>query len=213
MNQQLVEVVSGSLPLLNNVFGILSGMFLVIFAGFFVAVSPATYRRGMELLVPASHRALAADVLSEIATTLRHWIKGAATAMLIIGVLNAVGLTALGVPAALALGLFAGLMAFIPFLGPVLGMIPALGVALTISPQKALYVFFLYLAIQVVESNLITPLLMKGMVKLEPALTILFQAFMAALFGILGLALAVPLLAILKVLVNRLYVERVANAH
>lgn len=209
--QELADLVGGTIPLLNTVLGAVTGMLLVVFAGMFLAIEPRTYAHGLLRLVPASKRLGALAVLEEIGVTLRRWMAAQALGMLVIGVAATIGFTIIGMPAALALGLIAGLLEFVPYVGPVLSFVPAIAIGLTISVEKALAVTGLYLAIQVLESNLVMPLLIKGVVRLPPALTLLFQATMAALFGFLGLLLAVPILAAGKVVVKELYVDEVAE--
>lgn len=213
ISSELGTLVGGTLPLLNTAIGAVTGFALVVVAGMFIAISPRTYMRGIIVLVPRSRRRRAGEVLPEAGTALVQWMKGTAIAMAVVGIVSAVGLTLIGVPAALALGLIAGLLEFVPYVGPALSFVPATVVALAVSPEKALWVIGLYLLVQGVESNLLMPLLMKQMVKLPPALTLLFQTFMATLFGFLGLLLAVPILAMGKILVEELYVEAVADEH
>jgi predicted PurR-regulated permease PerM len=213
MSSEFGTLVGGTLPLLNTAIGAVTGFALVVVAGMFIAISPRTYMRGIIVLVPRSRRRRAGEVLPQAGTALVQWMKGTAIGMAVIGVVTAVGLTLIGVPAALALGLIAGLLEFIPYIGPALSFVPATAVALAISPEKALWVIGLYILVQGFESNLLTPLLMKQMVKLPPALTLLFQTLMATLFGFLGLLLAVPILATSKILIEELYVEPVADEH
>ena len=200
MRREIASLLGGTLPLLSTALGALSGLFLVLFAGVFLAASPRVYANGLAGLLPGIPEARTHATLAAVGETLRKWLQAMALSGLIILVLSTVGLSALGVPAPLALGVIAGFMAFVPYVGPILSGIPAVAMAFVVEPQKALWVIVLYAAIQAVESNLLQPLLMKGMVKLEPALTILFQAMMATLFGFLGLLLAVPILASTKVL-------------
>ncbi len=207
--QELADLVGGTLPLLNTALGAATGLVLVTFAGLFLAIDPRMYAHGLLRLVPGTKRLRALGVLEDIATTLRRWMAAQAIGMLIIAVAATIGFMIIGLPAALALGLIAGLLAFVPYVGPVLGFVPAIAVAFTV--DKVLAVAVLYLTIQLIESNIVTPLLMKGVVRLPPALTLLFQAAMATLFGFLGLLLAVPILAAGKVVVEELYVDEVAE--
>jgi predicted PurR-regulated permease PerM len=213
MTDEMSGLIGGAMPLLNTAVGAISGFFLVLFAGLFIAISPRTYMRGLIVLVPRSRRRRAGEVLPQTGVAMVQWMKGTALAMLFVGTISTVGLWLIGVPAALALGIIAGLLEFIPYIGPALSFIPATVVALTISPEMALWVLGLYVVVQSLESSVITPLLMKQMVKLPPALTLLFQTMMAALFGFLGLLLAVPILAASKVLIEELYVESIADEH
>lgn len=133
--------------------------------------------------------------------------------MILIGSLTTAGLWLLDVPLALTFGVLSALFTFIPNIGPPLAILPAILLALTLSPTRALYVLLLYLVIQTVESYLLTPLLQQRVVSLPPALTISAQILMAVLLGGLGLALATPLTAVSLVLVKMLYVEDVLNAN
>jgi predicted PurR-regulated permease PerM len=115
----------------------------------------------------------------------------------------------LGVPLALTLGLLAGLLSFIPNFGPILSAFPAILLAFIESPMLALYTAALYILVQLIESNIVTPLIEKETVELPPALTIMFQLALAVLVGGLGLVLATPLLAVIMVLVQLVYIEDV----
>ena len=211
LGREVVDIVAGALPLLNTAVGAVAGLLIVIFSGFYLSIEARTYVSGLTRLFPPSARPRVAHALREAASDLRRWILGTAINMVVIGVAATVGLTLLEIPAALALGLIAGFLEFIPIFGPVLSTVPAAAVALLVSPKDALWVVLLYTVIQQLESNLLTPLVMKGAVKLPPALTLLFGALMAVLFGFLGLLLAVPILAAAMALVRRLYVDELEN--
>jgi len=204
-------MLGGTLPLLNSLFGAITGTVLVLAAGMFIAISPRTYMHGLIVLLPKSKRKHAGEVLPMAGQAMVGWLKGISIGMLIIGSMSAIGLWALGIPAALALGIIAGILEFIPYVGPALSFVPALIIAYTISPEKMLWVVGLYILVQGLESNVVIPLLMKEMAELPPALLLLFQAVMATLFGFLGLLLAVPILAASKILVQIFYVEDVAD--
>ena len=122
------------------------------------------------------------------------------------GLLTGLGLWALGMPSGLALGLLAGVLEFIPFAGPVLSAIPAVLLALAISPDLALWVLLLYVAVQQFEGNVLTPLVQQFAVDL-PGVVLLFSLLaFGTLFGVLGVILAAPLAVVTYVLVKRLYV-------
>jgi predicted PurR-regulated permease PerM len=142
---------------------------------------------------------------------LRRWLITQLIGMATIGVVTTIVLLALDVEGAFALGFLAGLLEFVPTIGPILSAVPALAMAFLDSPEKALYVALAYLAIQFVESNLLMPLLMHEGVDIPPALSIVFQALMALLFGFMGLLVAVPLLAAVMVPIKMLYVEDVVG--
>jgi len=204
--EELAGLVGGALPLLNTVVGAVASLLVVIIAGVYLAVEPQLYIDGASRLVPPEHRPRVAETLRAIGASLRRWMLGTVINMIAVGVLTTLGLWLLGVPTALGLGLIAALLEFVPIIGPILSAVPAIAVALIVSPTQALYVLILYVAVQQIESNVLTPLVMKGAVRLPPALTMLFQAVMFVLFGFLGLLLAVPLLAVVIVAVESLYV-------
>jgi predicted PurR-regulated permease PerM len=129
--------------------------------------------------------------------------------MAVVGVATTAGLWLLGVPFALALGVVAFVLDFVPYIGPILSAVPAILVAMTLGPMEALYVGLLYFGVQSLESYLLTPLVQQRAVQLPPALTILSQVLLGLLLGGFGLALATPLTAVGVVLVRELYVEDV----
>lgn len=207
LGQEAAGIVGGALPLLNTVMGAVFGVFVVVAAGLFMAIDPALYRRGLVHLLPAAARKRVADTLGDLGHTMRWWMVGTAISMAIIGIATTLALWAIRLPGFVALGVIAGLLQFIPMIGPLLSAIPAIAIALVLAPSKVIWVILVYAGIQAVESNFLTPMVMKKAVHLPPALTILFQSLMGIVFGFLGLLLAVPILAATLVLVNRLYVE------
>ena len=122
--------------------------------------------------------------------------------MVVIGVIDAVGLSLLGVKAALALGLLAGLLEFIPLLGPILSAVPAIAMGFLDSPQKALFVALLCWGVQFLEGHILAPLLMKRGVDLPPVVTLIGLSLMAIVFGFLGMMVAVPVLAAVMVAIR-----------
>jgi predicted PurR-regulated permease PerM len=188
---------------------VFADILIVIVTAIFLAVNPTLYTVGFSKLFPVKHRTRILDVLDQCYETLKLWLIAMILAMTIIGITTAIGYSLIGVPMAFALALIAFLFAFIPNIGPWIAAIPAVLVALTISPQLALYAMGLYGAIQLVESYAITPLLFQKTVDLPPALLLFFQVFLGILQGGIGLLLAAPLLAVLIVIVNELYVKDV----
>lgn len=198
-----------SLGVFSATFGILADIYVVLFIGMFMMAQPEPYRTGIIKVVPLSKRDRAQEVLDKLGITLQRWIAGKLFSMLVVAVLTSLGLWALGIPLALALGVIAGLFSFVPNFGPLISLIPALLVALMQGPDSALYVGLLYIAVQAVESNLITPLVQKQMVYLPPAVILISQVLLGVIVGGLGLILATPIVAIAMVLINMLYVEDV----
>jgi predicted PurR-regulated permease PerM len=198
-------------PFLTSTMEVLGGILIIIFLSIYIAADPELYHSGIMKLFPRPRRKRAGEVLSAIAAVLRRWLITQLIAMATIGVVTTIVLLVLGVKAAFALGLLAGLFEFIPTVGPILSAVPAVAMAFLDSPQKALIVALAFFLIQFMENHLLIPLLMKGGVDVPPALTILSQALMALIFGFLGLMVAVPLLAATLVAVKMLYVENVVG--
>jgi predicted PurR-regulated permease PerM len=146
-----------------------------------------------------------------MAFSLRRWLATQLIAMVAIGVVTTGVLLLLGVQGAVALGIIAGLLEFVPFVGPIAAALPAIAMALLDRPTKALYVAAAFTVIQQTEGHLLIPLLMKDSLSLPPVLTILTQALMATVFGLLGLLIAVPLLGAIMVAIKMLYVVDVVG--
>lgn len=184
----------------------LADLLVVLVAGIFLAAQPRFYAAGAVKLVPSASRGLVTEAMEESETALRLWLKGQLIAMLAVGFLVGIGLWALGMPSALALGLLAGTLEFIPFAGPILAAIPAILLALAVSPDMALWVTLLYVAVQQFEGYLLTPLVQQYAVDLPGVVLLLSLLAFGTLFGTLGIILAAPLTVVTYVLVKRLYV-------
>lgn len=195
--------------LFSTTAGMIANFFIAILLALYLAAEPKIYINGLSKLFPVDSRPRFFQVTDEIGETLRWWLIGKSGSMLVIGILTWIGLSILGVPLALTLGLIAGLLSFIPNFGPILSAIPALLFAFIESPITAVYVAGLYIGVQLIESNLVTPWIERQTVELPPALTIIFQIILGVLTGGLGLVLATPILAVVMVLVQMLYVEDV----
>lgn len=198
-------------PFLSSTLAVFAGILLVIFLAIYVAVEPKTYHDGLMHLFPHDARERAGEVLTAIATVLRKWLVTQLIAMLVIGTVTTVVLLLLDVPAAFPLGVLAGLLEFIPTIGPIISAVPAIAMGFVDSPEKALWVAIAYWGIQFMENQLLIPILMREGVDIPPALTIIAQALMALVFGFLGLLVAVPILAAGMVTVKMLYVEGVVG--
>jgi predicted PurR-regulated permease PerM len=189
--------------------GAFANVLLALAVGTYLAADARLYVDGFARLFPPVRRARVREVLDELGSTLGWWIASTSMSMAVVGLATWAGLALLGFPLAAPLAVIAALLTFIPNLGPLLSVVPALLVALAESPVRALHVLLLYGGIQLVESYLVTPLLQKRMVSLPPALTIVAQVLAGVLFGALGLLLAAPLTATGLVLVRRLYLDGV----
>jgi predicted PurR-regulated permease PerM len=212
VQQQLGSFSMRAAGFLGSAVGALGGLLFVAFVALYAAISPEVYRRGAIQLVPRAQRELAVAVLTALATTLRRWLLGRAVSMLAVGVATGLGLWALDIPLALTLGVIAGVFGFVPNLGPLLSAVPALLVALAINPLHALYVAILYVVINLADGYGLTPFLQMRAVSLPPALILIGQVVMGALWGVLGVMFATPIVACILVLVRKLYVEPVLES-
>lgn len=214
-SQEIIDKVNNSnvLSQVGNFFsstlGALTNIALMILLAIYLASEPKTYIHGFTKLFPKDRRKRVREILYEIGETLSWWLIGKGVSMLFIGLLTWIGLSILGVPLALTLGLIAGLLSFIPNFGPILSAVPAILLAFIDSPISALYVLILFVVVQLIESNLVTPMIERRTVELPPVLTIVSQLALAILFGAVGLILATPILAVMMVLVQTLYIEDV----
>lgn len=224
-NQGFLEKVMGNLPspetivsqassmlaragvFFSGVLGALANVAIITVLAIYFAARPGSYTKGIVTLVPIGRRARAREVLGELGHTLAEWLMGKMLSMLIVGVVTVVGLALLGVPLAMVLGILAGLLDFIPYIGPILAGVPAVLIAFAESPMLALYVVLLFVALQAAEGYLLLPLIERRTVSLPPALTIIMQVFLGAFFGLAGVALATPLTAVIAVLITMLYVQ------
>ncbi|HEX4024907.1 MAG TPA: AI-2E family transporter [Steroidobacteraceae bacterium] len=202
---------SGLLSHLTDVATITVGAFVdagvILFTGLFFAVDPDLYRRGLLHLVPLSGRHDVAHAFDASIAALGHWLKGVLLSMLSIGIVTGLGLWALGIPLALSLGILSGVCEFIPYLGPILAAIPAVLVALTLGPSRALEVIVLYLAVHLFEGELLVPMIQRWAVALPPALTIIAVVVFGWLFGVLGIVFATPMAVAAVALIDALYVR------
>jgi predicted PurR-regulated permease PerM len=193
----------------TSTIGALGNFFITILLAIYFASEPRFYARGFTKLFPIAQRRRVSEVLASIGATLSWWLVGKAGSMLFIGVLTWIGLSIIGVPLALTLGLIAGLLSFIPNFGPIISALPALLLAFIDSPVTTLYVLALFIGVQLIESNIVTPLIERETVELPPGLTIIFQLALAVMVGGLGLVLATPLLAVIMVIVQMIYIQDV----
>lgn len=201
----------GSLRFLNVTMswtlGTLLYAIIILFLGIYLASEPMVYVHGLSALVPIRQRPRLERVLAEAKTALGWWLAGRFTAMAIIGVLSVIGLWLMGIPNPLGLGLLAGLLTFIPNLGPTLGLLPPLLLALPKGWQLALGVLAFYVALQSLEGWVITPLVQRQGAKLPPVVTLGSQVLMGTISGVLGVTIAAPLALLIMVFVRNYYVE------
>ena len=180
---------------------------LVLVGAIFFAVDPKVYERGFLLLMPPSKRAVVEDALGDTASTLRLWLRAQLIQMTSMGVLVGLGLWWLEVPSAAALGLLSGLSEFIPYVGPVAAMIPALGLAATQSVSHVLWALGVFAAVRVIQTNFITPFVTSRVVAIPPAITLFSVLAIGAVFGLFGLFFSAALLVVIYTLIRSLYLR------
>lgn len=196
------------LRVVSATFGALANVGLVLFMAVLFAAQPQLYEGGTLRLVPRHKRDRVREVLHRVGDTLRRWLLGQLCLMFFVGITSAIGLSLLGVQSALALGLLAGLLTFVPYLGPLIAAVVAILVSLVDGVVTAAWVALLYIGIQTVE-GLLEPLVQQRAVYLPPVLLLVSQLVLGVLVGFVGIVLATPLAAALMVVVQMLYVEDV----
>lgn len=215
--RDLLSTIASPLMSLGNELGnivtslvsIFTGIVLIFALALFLVWSPDLYERGFLSLFPSKLRPRFAEVLSEAAEALWFWLTGQAVAMLIIGTLTGLGLWMIGMKFPLMLGLIAGLFAIIPYVGPFLSAVPGIILALSQSPKEALLAGGVYLGVQFVEGNFVTPTVLRSKASLPPVLTLISTVALGLIFGPLGFIIATPLTLVALVVYRELYAEMI----
>lgn len=197
--QQLLGSFGKLTQALGSAVGAIGSFILIVVLGIYIAGEPRMYERGIEWLTPMRSRAAAADLLDKLAETLRKWTLGRMIAMLFEGVFTTVALLIAGVPLAPLLGLIAGLLAFIPNIGAFISGALIVLVGFSVGTDTGIAALAVYIVLQFVEGNFITPFVERRVVDIAPAVTLAAQLLFGVVFGLLGVALAVPIVAMVKV--------------
>jgi len=174
---------------------IIAGLAIVFILSLYFSVEPETYYNGMRRLIPEEHRDQFDECAASVAQILRSWVLAKLISMSMVGILVSIGLAIIGLPLAGTLGIIAGMMTFIPNVGPLISVIPAALIALAISPGTGALTLLVFAIVFSLEGYLVTPLLERNIVRLPPALTLTMQLLLVALAGPVGVALAAPLAA------------------
>jgi predicted PurR-regulated permease PerM len=181
---------------------------VVFISTIYLVIRPEPWVNGFVSLFPAGWRQRTREVLQILYQTVQRWFLGQLAAMTFIAVFWAISLSLIGVPFALLLGIFSGLISFIPYLGALISVVLPVLLALISDPFSAVWVILAFIIIQQIEGNLLQPIVMSRAVDLHPALVIFAILVMGTLFGLIGVFLAVPLVAVLQVLVRELWVKK-----
>jgi predicted PurR-regulated permease PerM len=187
---------------------VLSFAVVVLITTVYTVARPAPLVNGFVSLFPAGQRQRVREILGEMYKTVQKWFLGQLASMTIIGLLFTVAMFVIGIPFALLLGIFSGLISFVPYVGPMISVILPVLLALTGNPIDALWVILAYLGIQAIEGNLVQPIVMSRAVSLHPVTLVFALLTMGTLFGFVGVFLAIPLVAALHVLLRELWIER-----
>lgn len=182
-------------------------LIVVVCLGLFLAASPGSYREGALRLLPLAWRVRMRAVMNEMGRVLRNWLLGQLVRNSILAVTMGTALHFLGLPGAALLGLMAGVANFIPYLGSLIAAVAVALVAMPLGHSTLIWVMVVYFSIQTIEGYLSAPLIQRGAVNIPPAWTLFAIVVFGAMFGVMGVALAAPLLAVGRVAVQRLYVE------
>jgi len=181
---------------------------VVFISTIYLVIRPAPWVDGFVSLFPAEWRPRTREVLDAMYQTVQRWFLGQLTAMTFIAVFWAISLSIIGVPFALLIGIFSGLVSFIPYLGATISVVIPILLALISDPFTVVWVILAFIIIQQIEGNILQPIVMSRAVDLHPALVVFAILIMGTLFGLVGVLLAVPLVAALQVLVRELWVQR-----
>jgi len=202
LSQNLESVSESILTAAIRAFGGITSFVIAVVLIFYLLLAKKEIAEGILSYTPKKRRNLIKKIGGEILFRLGSWARGQFLLCLIIGVIDTIALSIIGVPFALLLGLFSGITELIPSIGPILGAIPAIIVAWTISPWKALIVAIVYLVVQQLEGNILVPNIMKKAVGMNPALIIIAILIGAELGGILGMFLAVPIASVIVIILR-----------
>jgi predicted PurR-regulated permease PerM len=189
------------------VVGGIANFLLILFVGIYFAADPGLYRNGALRLLPPARRPQVGHALDQAGGALQKWLVAQLIVMAAVGVLTGIGLAVIGVPLSLSLGLLAGLLEFVPVVGPIASAIPGVLLAFAKGPETAAYALVVYIAVQQIESNLLTPLVQRWAVELPPVVALLSIVACGLLFGVMGIIFATPIAVVALVLVKHLYVE------
>lgn len=197
---QTFKVLLGTVSAVGN-------FFIVLFLGLAFAVQPSIYRDGLLFMAPARHRERATIIFDRIGYTLERWLIAQIITMAAVFLVTWIGLAVIGIPSSFILGIQAGLLAFIPTVGAILGGLIVVLASLATGWVAGLSAFILFLGVHALESYVLTPIIQRQALDIPPATLFAFQILLGVVFGIWGLALALPLMAIAKVMIDHFKAE------
>ena len=200
-------IFSQSLKLILGTASAVGNFFIVLFLGIAFATQPGVYRDGLLFMAPAKHRTRATTIVDRIGETLERWLIAQIITMVAVFLVTWIGLSIIGIQSSFILGIQAGLLAFIPTVGAILGGLIVVLASLASGWVAALSAFILFLGVHALESYVLTPMIQRQALNIPPATLFAFQILLGVVFGIWGLALALPLMAIAKVMIDHFKTE------
>jgi predicted PurR-regulated permease PerM len=205
-------IVSQTFRLLAGTVAAVGNFFIVIFLGLAFAAQPSVYRKGLLYLAPVSQRARATVIIERISDTLERWLIAQIITMAAVFAVTWLGLAMIGIPGAFILGVQAGLLAFIPTIGAIIAGLIVVLASLASGWVATASAFVLFLGVHALESYILTPILQRQALDIPPATLFALQILLGTVFGVWGIALALPLIAIVKVLIDYFKAEDAASA-
>jgi len=202
-------IFSQSLKLILGTASAVGNFFIVLFLGIAFATQPGIYRDGLLFMAPARHRGRAVAIIDRIGETLERWLIAQIITMVAVFLVTWIGLSVIGIQSSFILGIQAGLLAFIPTVGAILGGLIVILASLASGWVAGLSAFILFLGVHALESYVLTPIIQRQALDIPPATLFAFQILLGVVFGIWGLALALPLMAIAKVMIDHFKAEDV----
>jgi predicted PurR-regulated permease PerM len=205
---EAVETVATLTPMMvGHVVELVSTVVLLVVLAAFLVYRPSLYEQGIRAMLPRSFEADFDELWERLGQGLRGWVGGTVVAMFLMGSVTAIGLFACGIQGWALLGLLTFFGTFVPYVGAVSSAVPGLLVGLSQSPHHFFMALGVYVGVHVIEGYVVQPFVMRKAVEANPALLLFFQALMGALFGLLGLFVATPLLTVLQVTITTLWIE------
>ena len=203
-------IVSQTLKLLLGTVSAVGNFFIVLFLGLTFAAQPNVYRTGLLFMAPVRHRARATVIVDRIGETLERWLIAQIITMFAIFLVTWIGLAIIGIQSSFILGIQAGLLGFIPTVGALIGGLIVVLASLASGWVAAASAFVLFLGVHAMESYILTPIIQRHALDIPPATLFAFQILLGIVFGIWGLALALPLMAIVKVMIDYFKADEIA---
>jgi predicted PurR-regulated permease PerM len=205
-------IVSQTLKLILGTIGAVGNFFIVIFLGLCFAAQPEVYKQGLLRTAPVRYRPKVTEIVDDTSEMLKRWLLAQMLTMAAVFAVTSIGLTIIGIPGAFILGIQAGLLAFIPTVGAIIGGLIIVLAAIASGWVAVVSAFALFLGVHALESYILTPLIQRQAIDIPPATLFATQILLGIVFGLWGLALALPLMAIAKVVIRHLREDDPANA-